>query len=211
MSRATAHSYMEGFGGIDISEESKDLYLNITKPIILSALRPWGSSHIQTNTSSDCVDSVAATAYTQTEYAYPTTNVPMEIIDVAVKYAASASHKTARCVQPFEHGDDIADGFTDQDDPVYFLRNNKIIVYPQFMSIITDAIKVQMVERLSALAETITTTGLSSEGEMLWALKVLEYYLSAINDNKAAIVKTQYNEHLWALKKIAPIGSPNVI
>lgn len=211
MSRSTAHSYMEAFGGITLSETSKDLYLNMTKPLVLSDLRPWGASHIQTNTSVDYISSTVAVAYTQTEYAYPTTNVPMEITGVAVKYAASASYKSARMVEPFEHGDDCANDYTDQEDPVFFLRNNKIIVYPQFTAIVTNAIKVNMVQRLSEISESVTTTGFSSEAEKLWALKALVSYFSATGDNKAESKEMEYQEYLWALKHIAPIGAPNEI
>lgn len=211
MSRTTVHSYMEAFGGATLSTTSKDLYLNMTKPLVLSDLRPWGASHIQTNTSVDYVSSTAAVAYTQTEFAYPSTNVPMEIIGVAVKYTASASYITARMVQPFEDGDDIADKYTDQSNPVYFLRNNKIIVYPQFTAIITNAIKVNMVQRLSEVSASVTTTGLSAEGEKLWALRALVAYFSATDDKKAGAKMAEYNDYLWALAHIAPIGSPNEV
>jgi hypothetical protein len=209
MSRTTIHAYMEAFSGSTISELSKDLYLNMTRPLVLSDMLPWGASHIQTNTAVDYVSSTAAVDYTQTEYAYPTSNIPMEISGVAVKYAVSASYKTARCVQPFEHGDDCANNYTDQDNPVYFLRNNKIIVYPQFTAVVADAIKVQMVQRLSELSSGNTTTGLSSEGEKLWAVRAVVAYFMATGDKKAAGVQAQYQEYHWALKKISPLAAPN--
>ena len=207
MSRATTHTYMEAFGGVTMSEETKDLYLNMTKPILLSDLKPWGASHIQTNSSYEDIDSVAATDYAQTEYSYPSTNIPMEISGIAVKYTASASFITARCVAPFEHGDDTATHYTDQNSPVYFLRDNKIIVYPQFTAIVADAIRVRMTQRLSELSKTVTTTGLSTEGEKLWALLALYTYFVALNDTKAATVNAQYQEYHWALKHMAPIGA----
>jgi len=202
---------MEAFGGTTLSPESKDLYLNMTKPLVLSDLRPWGASHIQTNTSVDYISSTVAVAYTQTEYSYPTSNVPMEITGVAVKYAASASYKTAIMKQPFEHGDDCADDYDDQDNPVFFLRNNKIIVYPQFDAVVTNAIKVNMMQRLSKLSSSVTTTGFSDEAEMLWSLRALVAYFSATGDAKAEEKIAEYKDYLWSLKHMAPIGAPNEV
>jgi len=211
MSRTTIHAYMEAFGGSTISETSKDLYLNMTRPLVLSDLRPWGVSHIQTNTSVDYIASTAAVDYVQTEYAYPTSKVPMEIQGVAVKYAASASYKTARMVMPFEHGDDIALDYTDASNPVYFLRDNKIIVYPQFTTVVANAIKVQMVQRLSEISDGNTATAMSSEGEKLWALRGLVAYFLATGDKKADTLMAQYNEYFWALRSMTPLPTPNDI
>ncbi len=206
MSRATAHEYFETACGETLTETVKDNYLNKTRVVIFADLQPWGASHIQTNEATETKDSVALTANTQTEYAYPSTATAMDIKRIAVRADTSSPYYTARPVDPFEFGDPIADSYSDWTYPVYFLRNNKYIVYPQFTSIVTAAIKVYLYVTTLELSATNTTTGLSKEGERLWALKAAQKYYEASKEPiRALTMAKDYAEYRWSLNRLAPL------
>lgn len=206
MSRTTVHEYFETACGETLSDTVKDEYLNKTRAVVFADLQPWGASHIQTNEATETKDSAALTANTQTEYAYPSTATAMDIKRIAVRSSTSSPYYTARCVDPFEFGDPIADSYSDWTKPVYFLRDNKYIVYPQFTSVVTAAIKVYLYVSTSELSSSTTTTGLSKEGERLWAIKAAQKYYEASNEPVRALAMAKdYAEYRWSLNKLAPL------
>jgi hypothetical protein len=208
MSRTTVHAFMAAVTGETIDDTVKDLYLNLCKSEVIADTHPWGASHFQTVETTDTINSTAATTNTQTEYAYPSTHVPLEIKKVGIRYDSSGAYITARRVDPFLAGDSEASLYTDQSNPVYFIRNNKIVVYPQFGSVVTAGIIVEMVENPIDISGTQTSTYVSNEFEKLWAYKAAEHYYTADNEEKRALtMRAGYVNQLVALELLAPVSS----
>lgn len=199
---------MEAHSGETLEDSVKDTYLNLCKTQVMSDMMPWGSSHLQTVETTDTIDSTVSVANTLTEYAYPVTNVPIEITGISVMRQTGGAYLTARRVSPFEYGDPEINGYSDSNKPVYFIRNNKIVVFPLFDAVVVDAIKVYMVEVQTNISATQTVTYVSDEFEKVWAAKGAEQYYAAGNDGQRALMmKGKYNELLNALSTMAPVPS----
>lgn len=214
MSRATAHAYLEGVSGEVLDEATKDLYLNLSKAQVIADLLPWGRMHLadhinqdysETTETTETIDTSAVQPGEQTEYPFPTN--PKEIIALCVRRSTSAPYRTAKPVKPFQPGDPEAAIYTDEENPVYFVREGKIVVYPQFSSAVIAGIKVYFFSDSLDLSINQTNTGFSPSAEKLWAYKAAGAYYRAVNDvNRARLMEEGYERLLWAMKKTAPIA-----